>query len=102
MRLQRQAPSRGNLNAGLDSLTAIGAQLPGGTLLDEIAPVGEQLRASVHNPVVKTDLGLVVLASGIKCFNPRSCAGVYSLDRGVILSNRYACLGNFGASITSP
>lgn len=33
MRLQHQAHSRGNLNAGLDSLTAIGAQLPGITLL---------------------------------------------------------------------
>lgn len=81
MRLQRQAPSRGNLNAGLDSLTAIGAQLPGDTLLDEIAPVGEQLRASVHNPVVKTNLGLVVLASGVKCLTHALCAGVYSLDR---------------------
>ena len=65
MRLQRQAPSRRNLNAGLESLTAIiGAQLPGSTLLHQIAPVGERLRDPVHNTFVKTNLGLVVLASG--------------------------------------
>lgn len=35
MRLQRQTLCRGNLKAGLDSLTAIGAQLSGNTLPDE-------------------------------------------------------------------
>lgn len=54
MRLQRQASSRGNLNAGLKSLTAIiGAQLSGNTLLDRIAPVGERLRGPVENRIVK-------------------------------------------------
>lgn len=67
MRLQHQASSRGNLNAGLDSLTAIGAQFSGSTLPDEIAPVGERLRMPVHNPFVKTNLGLVVLASCKRC-----------------------------------
>ena len=65
MRLQRQASSRGNLiNAGLNSLTAIGAQLPGNTLLHGIAPVGERLRGPVKNRIVKRKLDLVVLASG--------------------------------------
>lgn len=56
MRLPRQALSRGILNAGLNSLTAIGAQLPGHTLLDEIEhQVDERLRAPVQNRIVKVD-----------------------------------------------
>ena len=67
MRLQRQAPSRANLNAELNSLTAIGAQLPGSTLPHEIAPVDERLRAPVpesHCEEEPNYLDLVVLASG--------------------------------------
>ena len=69
MRLQRQALSRGNLNAELNSLTAIGAQLPGSTLLHEIAPVGpvgERLRGPVPRIALWRGIGLdlVVLASG--------------------------------------
>lgn len=49
------------------SLTAIGAQLFGNTLLHEIAPVGERLRAPVHNPIVKRDLGLVDRSACKRC-----------------------------------
>ena len=98
MRLQLQAPSRGNLNAGLDSLTAIGAQLPSNTLLHPIAPVGERLRAPVRNPIVKTILGLEVLASGAKVLTHALRGSIFTRSR-FTLSNRYACLRRIGASI---
>ena len=105
MRLQRQASSRGNLNAGLKSLTAIGAQLPGNTLLEKIAPVGERLRGPVQNSIVKKRIEIsVVLGKGC-LITPTHALAREGYSTSIALQTvESVCMPwiKIGASMTSP